>query len=218
VGLLKHGVWERVWLLPGGGLVPAAVGSTVAEVASARGVDGWTAYLDLIVETGGGGMADFDYIDPDVLRRVASHPLVMFCSDGHVLPKGVQESETPPYMPCSYGEFPGIIERFVVQEGLLSFEEAIRKMTSMPAGRLGLADRGVVAPGAAADLVVLDLPRVRDRATNLYPHDPITENYPHAFPEGIDMVIVNGEAAVDEGTSTGAVAGRVLRSPSFEPE
>jgi N-acyl-D-amino-acid deacylase len=100
----------------------------------------------------------------------------------------------------------------------MSFEEAIRKMTSMPAGRLGLTDRGVVVPGAAADLVVLDLPRVRDRATNLYPHDPITENYPHAFPEGIDTVIVNGEVAVDEGVGTGAVAGRVLRSPSFRPE
>lgn len=218
VGLLKHGTWERVWLLPGGGLDQALVGSTVAEVASARGVDGWTAYLDLIVETRGAGMADFDYIDPDVLRQVAVHPLVMFCSDGHVLPKGVQGSETPPYMPCSYGEFPGILERFVVQEGLLAFEEAIRKMTSMPAGRLGIADHGVVAPGAAADLVVLDLPRVRDRATNLYPHDPITENYPHSFPEGIDTVIVNGEIAVDEGMSTGAVAGRVLRSPSFMPE
>jgi N-acyl-D-amino-acid deacylase len=218
VGLLKHGAWERIWLLPGGGLDATLVGTTVAEVAGSRGVDGWTAYLDLIAETRGGGLADFEYIDPDVLRRVASHPLVMFCSDGHVLPKGVQDTDTPPYMPCSYGEFPGIIERFVVNEGLMSFEEAIRKMTSMPAGRLGLADRGMVVPGAAADLVVVDLPRVRDRATNLYPHDPITENYPHAFPEGIDVVLVNGEVAVDEGVPTGAVAGRVLRSPSFRPE
>ncbi len=218
VGLLKHGVWERIWLLPGGGLEPALVGATVAQVAASRGVDGWTAYLDLIVETRGGGLADFDYIDLDVVRRVAVHPLVMFCSDGHVLPKGVQDTDTPPYMPCSYAEFPGIIERFVVNEGLLSFEEAIRKMTSMPAGRLGLTDRGVIAPGAAADLVVVDLPRVRDRATNLYPHDPITENYPHADPEGIDVVLVNGEVVVDEGVAIGAVAGRVLRSPSFEAE
>jgi N-acyl-D-amino-acid deacylase len=215
VGLLKHGVWERVWLLPGGGVDASLVGATVAQVAGSRGVDGWSAYLDLIVETRGAGMADFDYIDPDVLRRVASHPLVMFCSDGHVLPKGVQDTDTPPYMPCSYGEFPGIIERFVVQESLMSFEEAIRKMTSMPASRLGLADRGVIATGAAADLVVLDLPRVRDRATNLFPHDPITENYPHGFPEGIDVVMVNGEVAVDDGVSTGAVAGSVLRGPSF---
>jgi N-acyl-D-amino-acid deacylase len=214
-GLLKHGAWERVWLLPGGGLDASLVGATVADVAASRGVDGWTAYLDLIVETRGAAMGDFDYIDPDVIRSVATHPLVMFCSDGHVLPKGVQDGEEPPYMPCSYGEFPGIIERFVVNEGLLSLEEAIRKMTSMPAGRLGLADRGVVAPGAAADLVVLDLPRVRDLATNLYPHDPITEHYPHSFPEGVDVVVVNGEVVVDEGRPTGAVAGRVLRGPSF---
>lgn len=211
VGLLKHGVWERVWLLPGNGVEPALAGRTVAEVAADRGVEGWTAYLDLIAETGGAGQADFDYIDPDVVRAVAAHPLVALCSDGHVLPKGVQDTDAPPYMPCSYGEFPGMLERFVAKDGLLTLEEAVRKMTSLPASRLGLSDRGVLAPGAAADVVVFDLPRVRDRATNLFPHDPITDNYPHRPPEGIDWVLVNGEVAVAEGEPTGAVAGRVLR-------
>jgi len=211
VGLLKHGVWERIWLLPGNGVEPALAGRTVAWIAAERGVDGWTAYLDLIVETGGTGQADFDYIDPDVVRAVASHPLVALCSDGHVLPKGVQETDAPPYMPCSYGEYPGVLERFVAREGLLTVEEAVRKMTSLPASRMGIADRGVLAPGAAADVVVFDLPRVRDRATNLFPHDPITDNYPHRPPEGIDWVLVNGEVAVAEGEPTGAVAGLVLR-------
>jgi N-acyl-D-amino-acid deacylase len=159
------------------------------------------------VETGGTGQADFDYIDPDVVRAIASHPLVALCSDGHVLPKGVQETDAPPYMPCSYGEYPGVLERFVAREGLLTVEEAVRKMTSLPAS--AGSDRG--CPRAAADVVMFDLPRVRDRATNLFPHDPITENYPHRPPEGIDWVLVNGEVAVAEGEPTGAVAGRVLR-------
>ena len=211
VGLLKHGVWERVWLLPGNGVEPVLTGRTIAQVAQERGVDGWTAYLDLVVETGGTGQADFDYIDPAVVRSVAAHPLVALCSDGHVLPKGVQDTDAPPYMPCSYGEFPGMLERFVAREGLLTVEEAVRKMTSLPASRIGLGDRGVLAPGAAADVVVFDLPRVRDRATNLFPHDPITDNYPHRPPLGIDWVLVNGEVTVAEGEPTGAVAGRVLR-------
>jgi N-acyl-D-amino-acid deacylase len=211
VGLLKHGVWDRIWLLPGNGIAAELAGRTIAAVSAERGVDGWTAYLDLIVESGGAGQANFDYIDPDVLRAVAVHPMVAFCSDGHVLPKGVQSTDAPPYMPCSYGEFPGMLERFVVREGLLTVEEAVRKMTSQPASRIGLADRGVLAPGAIADVVVFDLPRVRDRATNLFPHDPITENYPHRPPEGIDWVLVNGEVVVAEGEPTGAVAGRVLR-------
>lgn len=211
VGLLKHGVWERIWLLPGNGIPAELTGRTVGEVAAARGVEGWATYLDLIVESAGGGQADFDYIDPEVLRTVAVHPMVAFCSDGHVLPKGVQDTDAAPYMPCSYGEFPGMLERFVVREGLLTVEEAVRKMTSLPASRIGLTDRGMLARGAAADVVVFDLPRVRDRATNLFPHDPITENYPHRPPEGIDWVLVNGQVALAEGEPTGAVAGHVLR-------
>jgi len=216
VGLLKHGVWDRVWLLPGPGIGEDA-GRTIAEVAARMGTDGWTAYLDRIAATRGAAAGLFDYIDIDVIKAVARHAMVMLCSDGSVLPRGANRAEPPPYIPCAYGEFPGVIERFVVREPVLSLEEAVRKMTSMPASRLGLADRGTVAPGMAADLVVFEPERVRDRATNLFPHDPITENYPHDFPEGIDWVLVNGEVAVEEGAPTGAVAGRVLRSPSYRP-
>jgi N-acyl-D-amino-acid deacylase len=97
VGLLKHGVWERVWLLPGNGVEPRLTGRTVAQIAADRGVDGWTAYLDLVVETGGAGQADFDYIDPDVVRSVAAHPIVAPCSTATCLPKGVQDTDAPPH-------------------------------------------------------------------------------------------------------------------------
>jgi len=153
----------------------------------------------------------FDYIDPEEIKATLRHPLVMICSDGWVLAKESRTSQIPPYVPCTYGEYPGVIERFVVKEPVLRLEEAIRKMTSMPATRLGLPDRGLVRKGSWADLVVFDLPRVRDRATNLWPHTHPFENYPHGYPEGIDWVLVNGVVAVEDGAPTGALAGRVLR-------
>ncbi|MGE5226481.1 MAG: N-acyl-D-amino-acid deacylase family protein [Planctomycetaceae bacterium] len=211
-GLLKHGAWDRVWFLPNP-WSPSVTGRTVAEVAAERGVDGWTAYLDEVVASQGGAQGLFDYIELDVIHAVARHPMVMLCSDGWVLPRGANVADPPLYMPCSYGEYPGMLERFVVRDGVLSLEEAVRKMTSMPAGRIGLADRGLIAPGMAADLVLFDLERVRDRATNLFPHDPITEHFPHGFPQGIDGVWVNGVPVVADGEPTLAVAGRVLRRP-----
>jgi N-acyl-D-amino-acid deacylase len=99
----------------------------------------------------------------------------------------------------------------VRQQAVLSLEEAVRKMTSFPAQRFGLFDRGVLRPGAWADVVVFDLERIHDRATNLYPHTYPFENYPHRYPEGIDYVVVNGVLVVEGEAHTGALPGRVLR-------
>jgi N-acyl-D-amino-acid deacylase len=210
VGLLVHGAWNRVFLLrcP---TDPSKEGLTIAQLAEKRGVDPWTAFFDVIVEERDGAVGLFDYQDPEEVKATMRHPLVMICSDGWILPKDAQASKAPPYVPCTYGEFPGVIERFVVKEPVLRLEEAIRKMTSMPAARLGLADRGLVRKGFWADLVLFDLARVKDRATNLWPHLHPFENYPHGYPEGIDWVLVNGVAAVEEGRPTGALAGHVMR-------
>jgi len=153
----------------------------------------------------------FDYMDLEEIKRTLRHPLVMICSDGWVAPKEERTSATAPYQPCTYGEFPGILERFVRDEPVLRLEEAIHKMTGMPAARLDLPDRGLLREGFAADVVVFDLSRVRDRATNLWPHAHPFENYPHGYPEGIDWVLVNGAVAVDTGRPTGVLAGHVLR-------
>ncbi|MGQ0797238.1 MAG: N-acyl-D-amino-acid deacylase family protein, partial [Methanobacteriota archaeon] len=210
VGLLVHDAWNRVFLLrcPND---PSKEGLTIAQLADKRGVDPWTAFFDVIVEERDQAVGLFDYQDAEEVKATMQHPLVMICSDGWVLPKDAQSSTAPPYVPCTYGEYPGVLERFVVKEPVLRLEEAIRKMTSMPATRLGLPDRGLVRKGSWADLVVFDLPRVRDRATNLWPHAHPFENYPHAYPEGIDWVLVNGIVAVEDGAPTGALAGRVLR-------
>ena len=213
VGLLVHERFDRIWLLrcPHD---PANEGLTFAELAGRRGVDPWTAYFDVIVEERDGAVGLFDYMDLDEIKSTLRHPLVMICSDGWVAPKEERTSPTAPYQPCTYGEFPGILERFVVREKVLRVEDAIHKMTGMPAARLGLPDRGQIRPGFAADLVVFDLARIRDRATNLWPHSSPFENYPHGHPEGIDWVFVNGRPAVEDGKPTGTRAGLVLRHRS----
>ncbi|HYS99514.1 MAG TPA: D-aminoacylase [Thermoplasmata archaeon] len=212
VGLLVHERFDRIWILRCLG-DPAKEGLTFAQLAERRGVDPWTAFFDVIVDERDAAVGLFDYMDPEEIKRTLRHPLVMICSDGWVAPKDARTSPTAPYQPCTYGEFPGILERFVVKEHVLRLEDAIHKMTGMPAARLGLGDRGLLRPGFAADVVVFDLPRVRDRATNLWPHTHPFENYPHGHPEGIDWVLVNGTVAVEQGEPTGALAGRVLRHP-----
>jgi N-acyl-D-amino-acid deacylase len=210
VGLLVHERFDRVFLLR----CPrdkTKEGLTVAALADKRGVDPWTAYFDVIVEERDEAVGLFDYIDIEEIKATLRHPLVMICSDGWILPREQRTGEPPPYLPCTFGEYPGVLERFVVKEAVLRLEEAIWKSTGMPAAKLGFTDRGLVRPGFWADLVVFDLPRVHDRATNLWPHPYPFENYPHDFPEGIDWVLVNGQVAVRDGQPTGSLSGRVLR-------
>src|SRR2546425_790974 len=181
------------------------------EAAKDRGVDPWTTYFDTIVEERDRAVGLFDYMDPEEVKSTLRHPLVMICSDGWVAPKEERTSPTAPYQPCTYGEFPGVIERYVVKEHVLRLEEAIHKMTGLPASRLGLGDRGLLRAGSWADLVVFDLPRVRDRATNPWPHTYPFENYPHEYPEGTDWVLVTGAIALEDGRPTGPLAGHVVR-------
>ena len=145
------------------------------------------------------------------IRALLCSPLSMVSSDGLVMPPADELDDPALYWPCSYGEYPGILERYVRDEPVLRLEEAIRKMTSFPAQRFGLLDRGVLRPGLRADIVVFDLDKVRDRATNLYPHTYPFENIPHRHAEGLDWVLVNGEPVIADGEHTGALPGRVLR-------
>jgi N-acyl-D-amino-acid deacylase len=122
------------------------------------------------------------------------HPQAMIGSDGVLI------GDKP--APRTYGTYPRILGEFVREERLLSLEEAVRKMTSAPAARLGLADRGRLADGMKADIVVFDPERVCALATY---------EEPRRFPEGIPYVLVNGELVVDGGEHTGALPGRALR-------
>jgi len=209
-GLLKHTQWDRITILHAPE-DPQVIGKTIAALSREQNQDPFDVYFDLIVRNGHAVDAIFDYIDEANIRLLLQHPAVMICSDGEVLAPYGFLNDPPPYSPCSYGEFPGVLERYVRDQPVLTLPEAIRKMTSFPAQRLGLLDRGLLRPGAWADLVVFDLERLHDRATNLYPHAYPFENYPHRYPQGIDYVFVNGVLVVDGENHTGALPGWVLR-------
>ncbi len=215
-GLLKHGQWQRITILHAPH-TPAAVGKTIESLARSQNQDPFEVYFDLIVQNGPEVDAIFDYIDEANIRILLQHPDVMICSDGAALAAYGFLNDPPPYEPCSYGEFPGVLERYVRDEPVLTLENAIRKMTSFPAQRFGLMDRGQIRPGAWADLVVFDLERIHDRATNLFPHSYPFENYPHQYPQGIEYVFINGVLVVNQGEHTGNLPGKILRRTGVGP-
>ncbi len=145
----------------------------------------------------GGASAIYHVLDEADVERIMQHPQTMIGSDGRL----TQPGEGHPH-PRWYGTFPRVLGHYVRDEGVLTLQEALHKMTGMPAARLGLAGRGRVATGAFADLVVFDPETVADKATF---------QEPHQYPVGIDYVIVNGVLAVDAGEFMGQRAGRVLR-------
>jgi N-acyl-D-amino-acid deacylase len=137
----------------------------------------------------------------DNVDMVLSHPLVMIGSDGgSIAPEGPAGLERP--HPRHYGAFARVLGNFVRERGLMDLATAVRKMTSMPADQVGLADRGRIARGKKADLIVFDAAAVRDEAT-------FTD--PHRTSKGIEHVFVNGTAVVSGGAHTGARPGRALR-------
>jgi N-acyl-D-aspartate/D-glutamate deacylase len=109
--------------------------------------------------------------------------------------------------PRSYGNFPRVIAEYVRKRHVLTLEDAIRKMTSWPATRMRLFDRGALREGLWADITVFNYERIQDNATY--------EN-PMALPSGIDYVLVNGQLVVDRGKHTGAKPGKVLRGPGYK--
>ena len=179
---------------------PQVLGKSIAEIAEAGGKDPLEAAFDLIVATEGlAAGVWFTQLEENV-QTLMRHPLVVVGSDGSSLkPEGVLGQRK--VHPRSYGTFPRVLGRYVREEGVLSLEQAVKKMTSVTAGRFGLADRGVVRVGAWADLVLFDAETVADKATFTHPHQ---------YPVGIPYVMVNGQVVVDGGDHTGVLAGRVL--------
>jgi len=209
-GLLKHGLFNRIFIMH----CPkqkTLEGKTIEQVARERGKDLFETYFDLIVEEDDDIIAIFDYISEDDIKKVLVHPLVMVSSDCATSADHGPLADPPQYEPCAFGEYPGILERYVRDQELLTMQDAIRKMTSFPAQKIGLLDRGLLRPGMKADITMVDLDKIKDRATNLWPHEYPFKNYPHRYPDGIPFVIVNGTVAVDKGKQTKALAGEVLR-------
>ena len=170
-------------------------GRSLADLARAQGKRMVDTICDLLIEEN----LEVAFVartgNPNNIRTIVRHPAHMVGSDG------LLTGEKP--NPRSYGTFPYVLGQFVREEGLLRLEEAVRKMTGMPAQRLGLRDRGILLDGMKADIVVFDPDRVRAAATFVEPKQ---------FPEGIDYVVVNGSLVIDGGVHTGALPGRALRS------
>ncbi len=174
---------------------------SVSEIGKVLAKDPTDTAFDLITDEGPLLYAIYHDINEDDVMTVIRHPLGSIGSDGEsVCPYGpLGESMVHPR---SYGTFPRVIRRYAIEKKAFPLEEAVRKMTSWPAERIGITDRGILAKGMAADIVIFDPRTIRDKAT--------FEN-PHQFPDGIQAVIVNGSLTVSEGKHTKERAGLVLR-------
>jgi len=169
-------------------------GKTVAQVAERWGKDAWDTMCDLMVEE---ELAVAFYMfsgNMDDAKLIMKHPVQMFCTDG--LRIGGRPN------PRTYGTYPKILGQMVRDEKVLALEQAIRKMTSFPAQRFGIQDRGILRDGMRADVVVFDPLTVSCTATF---------DNPKQYPLGIEYVFVNGEMVVERGKHTGATPGRAIR-------
>lgn len=154
---------------------------------------------DLVIEaeSNGGCVCIFHAMDDADVERIMRHPQTMIASDGRLAKLGADQPH-----PRAYGTFPRVLARYVREKKVLTLESAIFKMSGQPAQRMGLKDRGQLAEGMRADVVIFDPAKVSDEATF---------KDPHHYPKGIPFVFVNGVAVVDEGKFTDARAGKVLR-------
>ena len=183
--------------------IPDYNGKTLADLAADRGLPNTVeAGVQLVIELqlAGGFNAIYHVMSEDDLERIMRHPQAMFETDGDSVGLG---SGYP--HPRSYGTFPRILSRYVREKGVLTLEEAVHKMTSMPAMQFGQDDRGLVQLGKFADITVFDADTVQDRATYTDPHH---------YSVGIVHVLVNGIPVIRDGSLTGAKPGTVLRGPA----
>jgi N-acyl-D-amino-acid deacylase len=179
------------------------IGKNIREIAAAKNVDPYEFVCDLITNEGqdvshiGFGMSE------ENTQKVLRHPQVMLGSDGSSLAPYGPLGEGKPH-PRNYGAFPRFLGYYVREKKILPLPEAIKKVTSMPAAKMGLQDRGSLKEGNFADIVVFDPQSITDRATFIDPHQ---------YPVGIDYVIVNGKIVIDHETHTGELPGKVLCGP-----
>ncbi|KPL87466.1 N-acyl-D-amino-acid deacylase family protein [Levilinea saccharolytica] len=191
--------WDRIFIsdCPSN---PRLEGRHLGEIAAERGVHPWEAVFDILIETRCvADMIMFTMQEENVALGL-QQPWVMIGTDASGRAAEGPFSAGKPH-PRNYGSFPRVLGYYARQQELFSVEEAVRKMTSLPASKLGLTQRGYLRPGCYADMVVFDAQAVIDRSTF---------QQPHQYPQGIRWVVVNGQVVVKDGQHTGALPGQIL--------
>ncbi|HXE75563.1 MAG TPA: D-aminoacylase [Candidatus Xenobia bacterium] len=207
--------WENFYWMSGGapGVMVSSVsnpalksyeGRRLSEIARERGQDPLEALFDILLADEAKTSAIYFLMSEDDVIEAMKQPWVSVGTDYPAVRTDGPLSSWRPH-PRAYGTFPRLLRRYVRDLKVLPLEEAIRKLTSLPAQRVGLSGRGLLVPGFYADVVLFDLDRVRDLATF---------EQPHQYSTGVEYVIVNGQVVLDQGQMTAALPGRVLRGPA----
>jgi len=200
--IVAEHTWDTALILSTSEEDKDLIGKTIAEAAKIRGMEPVDLYLDRLIKgkpLGGHGQA----MSEDDMITILKHPLSMVSTDGSALPADYPKKVHP----RNFGTFPKILRKYVREERVLTLEEAIRKMTSAGAIRLGLIDRGLIRPNFWADVTIFDPLNVKEQATYL---DPIR------LPMGIEYVFVNGVLTIEHDSHTGALAGKPLKHRSAD--
>lgn len=209
-----NAAYENQWYGSGGGagvMVSSVLnpelrqyeGMNLVEIGRLMKKDARDALMDLVIADRGETGCIIAIMDEDDVRTAVRHPLVSFGSDSGARAEDGKLSESKSH-PRAWGTFTRVLAKYVREERLMSLEEAVRKMTSQAASRVGILDRGVLRPGLKADIVIFDANTVRDVATF---------EDPNHYSTGMRHVLVNGKAVVADGTITDARPGRPLRRP-----
>ena len=182
-------------------------GKTLAEVAQMRGKSPEDTAMDLVIEDDSQVGTVYFFMSEENVERKISLPWVSFASDaGSIATEGVFLESNP--HPRAYGNFARLLGKYVREERIIPLEEAIRRMTSLPASNLKLKGRGSLEPGSFADVVIFDPQKIQDHASY---------DNPHQYSTGVIHVLVNGRQVLENGEHTGATPGRVLRGPGWKP-
>jgi len=181
------------------------MGKTLADVAKERGTSPEEAAIDLVIEDDSRVGVAYFTMSEDNLRKEIALPWLSFGSDGgSMAPEGVFLAQST--HPRAYGNFARIFAKYVREEKVLTIEEAVRKLTSLPAENIKIRDRGMLKPGMYADVVVFDPATIQDNATF---------NDPHQLATGVKHVFVNGVLTLKDEEHTGAFGGHVVRGPGW---
>jgi dihydroorotase/N-acyl-D-amino-acid deacylase len=208
--------WENQWYGSGGGegVMLSSVldvslrkweGKTLAQIGKEMGKDPRDAVMDLVIADRGESSVIISIMREDDVKLALSNPLVSIGTDSAARAEDGPLSESKSH-PRAWGSFPRILGKYVRDEQLISLEEAVRRFTSRPAARVGLADRGTLRPGLKADITVFDPARIRDVSTFIDPTH---------YSEGVQYVLVNGKAVVSGGKITDERPGQPVRGPGY---